>query len=77
MAFFKGDADGVGGHDAMAKEIAEEGKRWTEVHWYALFSSILHSVLSLTLCVLLVPRRRVEDMEVRSRSSLSFPLQPY
>ncbi|GAA5862713.1 hypothetical protein JCM8547_003522 [Rhodosporidiobolus lusitaniae] len=33
MAFFKGDAEGKGSHDAMAKEIASEGKRWAENHW--------------------------------------------
>lgn len=37
MAFFKGDETGVGSHDAMAKEIAAEGKRWTETHWYVPF----------------------------------------
>ncbi|BGP16588.1 hypothetical protein JCM10213_000498 [Rhodosporidiobolus nylandii] len=33
MAFFLGDENGVGAHDEIAKEIAAEGKRWTEMHW--------------------------------------------
>ncbi|BGP25021.1 Protein O-glucosyltransferase 2 [Rhodotorula toruloides] len=33
MAFFLGDEDGKGAHDEIAKEIALEGKKWTETHW--------------------------------------------
>ncbi|GAA5987354.1 hypothetical protein JCM5350_005637 [Sporobolomyces pararoseus] len=33
MAFFKGDQNGKGNHDHMAKEIAYNGKEWTEKHW--------------------------------------------
>ncbi|GAA5952384.1 hypothetical protein JCM3765_001956 [Sporobolomyces pararoseus] len=33
MAFFKGDQNGKGNHDQMAKEIAYNGKEWTEKHW--------------------------------------------
>lgn len=33
MAFFAGDLDGKGGHDDLAKQIAYNGKQWTEQHW--------------------------------------------
>lgn len=33
MAFFLGDENGEGAHDDIAKEIALEGKKWTETHW--------------------------------------------
>ncbi|GAA5887796.1 hypothetical protein JCM6882_000754 [Rhodosporidiobolus microsporus] len=33
MAFFLGDEEGKGAHDAMAKEIAGEGKKWAQTHW--------------------------------------------
>lgn len=33
MAFFSGDIDGNGGHDDLAKQIAYNGKDWTEKHW--------------------------------------------
>lgn len=33
MAFFSGDIDGNGGHDDLAKQIAYNGKEWTEKHW--------------------------------------------
>lgn len=33
MAFFKGDENGRGAHDSLAKHIATEGKKWTEKHW--------------------------------------------
>lgn len=33
MAFFSGDLDGNGGHDELAKQIAYNGKDWTENHW--------------------------------------------
>ncbi|GAA6063633.1 hypothetical protein JCM10212_002594, partial [Sporobolomyces blumeae] len=33
MAFFKGDENGKGAHDQIAKEIAYAGKAWAEKHW--------------------------------------------
>lgn len=33
MAFFAGDLNGRGGHDDLAKQIALNGKDWTEKHW--------------------------------------------
>lgn len=33
MAFFKGDLNGRGSHDALAEEIATQGKKWTEEYW--------------------------------------------
>ncbi|BGP40488.1 Protein O-glucosyltransferase 2 [Rhodotorula kratochvilovae] len=33
MAFFLGDEEGKGAHDALAQEIAAEGKKWAETHW--------------------------------------------
>jgi hypothetical protein len=33
MAFFSGDLDGNGGHDDLAKQIAYNGRDWTEKHW--------------------------------------------
>lgn len=33
MAFFRGDLDGRGAHDDLAKEIAAAGKKWTAEHW--------------------------------------------
>jgi hypothetical protein len=50
MAFFKGDEEGVGSHDAMAKEIAAEGKQWTEDHWCVLLSRIGIYVVFCTDC---------------------------
>jgi len=33
MVFFAGDERGKNTHDAMAKQIALQGKEWTEKHW--------------------------------------------
>ena len=33
MAFFRGDENGLGGHDELAKEIAYAGKEWAAKHW--------------------------------------------
>jgi hypothetical protein len=33
MAFFRGDLEGRGAHDDLAKEIAAAGKKWTAEHW--------------------------------------------
>ncbi|GAA5893980.1 hypothetical protein JCM5296_004124 [Sporobolomyces johnsonii] len=33
MAFFRGDENGEGGHDELAREIASAGKDWTAKHW--------------------------------------------
>ncbi|GAA5943781.1 uncharacterized protein JCM15063_006491, partial [Sporobolomyces koalae] len=32
MAFFKGDENGVGSHDDIARQLATNGKEWTEKH---------------------------------------------
>lgn len=33
MAFFRGDENGDGAHDDLAKEIAYAGKEWASKHW--------------------------------------------
>lgn len=33
MAFFAGDLDGNNGHDDLAKQIADQGKEYTQQHW--------------------------------------------
>lgn len=30
---FRGGVDGKGGEDELARQIAEEGRRWTLTHW--------------------------------------------
>jgi len=30
---FRGDEDGKGGEEALAQQIAEEGKKWVQTHW--------------------------------------------
>lgn len=32
-AFFIGAPDGTGSHDAIAKRIAAQGKKWSDEHW--------------------------------------------
>lgn len=33
FVFFRGDLRGDGNHDAFAKKIAMEGKKWVETYW--------------------------------------------
>lgn len=33
MAFFRGNEDGVGAHDDLARQIALDGKHWAENYW--------------------------------------------
>ena len=33
MAFFSGDMEGNNGHDDLAKQIADQGKRYAADHW--------------------------------------------
>ena len=33
MAFFSGDMEGKDNRDHLAKQIAYQGKEWTEKHW--------------------------------------------
>jgi len=33
MAFFLGDANGVGAHDDVGREIGEAGRQWAADHW--------------------------------------------
>jgi hypothetical protein len=33
MAFFRGEADGQGGHDDLARKIADAGKVWSQTMW--------------------------------------------
>ena len=33
LAFFRGDENGEGGHDALARKIAVEGRKWSKKYW--------------------------------------------
>lgn len=45
MAFFRGDLDGKGAHDDLAKEIAMAGKQWTAEHWRWQDMQVCESIL--------------------------------
>jgi len=49
LLFFRGDANGDGAHEEMAKEIAQAGREWSQTFWRKedLISYLFRWVLSL------------------------------
>lgn len=65
MAFFSGDIDGNGGHDDLAKQIAYNGKEWTEKHWRMEDMEVCKFEFKLksALCLLRVDTPAVADLK--------------